>query len=182
LAKRDAGGGVEVEAQVDGFLAKFSPEIEKLARACRAKLRKRLPGATELVYDNTYALVIGFGPSERASEAFFSLVMYPRWINFFFLQGAKLADPHKLLKGSGSVVRHIRVDSAADFDRPEIRDLMDTALMNARKSIDPRASGKLVIKAIAAKQRPRRPVQKAGEEADEGVGRGLGSPPHTRIR
>jgi hypothetical protein len=161
VAKRSAGGGVEVgsaEAQLDGFLAKFTPEIEKLARACRAKLQKRLPGATELVYDNFNALVIGFGPSEKASEAFFSLVMYSRWINFFFLQGAKLADPLKVLRGSGSVVRHIVIGAASDFDRPEIRDLMDTALMNGRKSIDPRASGKLVIKAIAAKQRPRRPA------------------------
>ena len=158
MAKRDAGGELEVEAQLDGFLAKFTPEIEKLARACRAKLHKRLRGATELVYDNYNALVIGYGPSEKASEAYFSLVMYPRWINFFFLQGAKLADPHKLLKGSGNVVRHITIGAASDFDRPEIRDLMDTALMNARKSIDSRATSKLVIKAVVAKQRARRPA------------------------
>ncbi len=161
MAKRSASRGVEVdervEKQLDEFLAKFTPEIEKLARACRAKLRKRLPGATQMIYDNYNGLVIGFGPSEKASEAYFSLVMYPRWINFFFLQGAKLADPHKVLQGSGGVVRHIRIGAASDFDKPEIRDLMDTALMNARKSIEPGTVERVVIRAIAEKQRPRRP-------------------------
>jgi len=161
VAKRSTGGGVEidkqVEAQLDGFLAKFTPEIEKLARTCRAKLQKRLPGATQLIYDNYNGLVIGFGPSEKSSEAYFSLVMYPKWINFFFLQGAQLADPHKVLKGSGGVVRHIRIGAASDFDKPEIRDLMDTALMNARKSIEPDSIGRVVVRAIAEKQRARRP-------------------------
>lgn len=157
MAKRSASGGDEVEKQLDEFLARFTPEIEKLARACRAKLRKRLPGATQMIYDNYNGLVIGFGPSEKASEAYFSLVMYPKWINFFFLQGAKLADPHKLLKGSGGVVRHIRIGAASDFDKPEIRDLMDTALMNARKGIEPGTVERVVIRAIAEKQRPRRP-------------------------
>src|ERR1039458_9537409 len=65
----------------------------------------RLPGAVQLVYDNYNALVIGFGPSERASEASFSIVLYPRWVTLFFLQGAGLPDPRRLLKGSGKVVR-----------------------------------------------------------------------------
>ena len=46
-------------------------------RAVRAKLRKRLKGALEFVYDNYYSLVIGFGPSERPSEAIFSIVLLP---------------------------------------------------------------------------------------------------------
>jgi hypothetical protein len=38
-----------------------------------AKMRARLPGAVELVYDNYNALAIGFGPTERTSEAVFSI-------------------------------------------------------------------------------------------------------------
>jgi hypothetical protein len=158
MAKRSTGGGKEVEAQLDGFLAKYTPEIEKLARACLKKMRSRLPGAYELVYDNYNALAIGFCPSEKASEAIFSIALYPRWISLFFLQGAKLPDPHKLLKGSGNQARHIVLGSAADLDRPEIRDLMNTARMDAKKDIDPNGGGYLIVKSVAEKQRPRRPV------------------------
>lgn len=35
-------------------------------------------------------------------------------------QGASLNDPHGLLRGQGSRVRHIRLESADVLDRPEI--------------------------------------------------------------
>ena len=90
------------EAQLEGFLAKYTPEIAGLAKAALVKMRKRLPGAVEMVYDNYNALVIGFSPSERPSEAIFSIALYPRWVNLFFLQARGLRDPEKRLKGSAT--------------------------------------------------------------------------------
>jgi hypothetical protein len=146
------------EDQLDSFLDKFTPAVATLARACLAKMRTRLPGAVQIVYDNYNALAIGFGPSERASEAVFSIVLYPRWVTLFFLQGASLPDSKGLLKGKGKVVRHIVLDSAADLDRPAIQDLMAKAIKRAEADIDPNAMGRLVIRSVSAKQRPRRPA------------------------
>ncbi len=61
--------------QLDSFLAKYNPEISSLARSALAKMRKRLPGSLEMVYDNYNALVIGFVPNERPSDAIFSIVL-----------------------------------------------------------------------------------------------------------
>src|SRR6266542_837710 len=94
------------EAQLESFLGKYTPAIADQARVILSRMRERLPGAIQRVYDNYNALVIGFGPSEHASEAIFSIALYPRWVTLFFLQGAGLPDPHKLLKGSGKIVRH----------------------------------------------------------------------------
>jgi len=146
------------QAQLDIFIDKYTPEIAALARACLAKMRARLPGATQLVYDNYNALVVGFGPSEKTSHAIFSVAMYPRWVNLFFLQAApKLPDPHRLLKGSGNVVRSITIQSAAQLDQPAVQALITTALQRAIEPINPAAPGQLVIRSISAKQRPRRP-------------------------
>src|SRR5580658_6935123 len=95
------------KAQLASFLAKFTPEIEALAKEILAKMRKRYPTALELVYDNYNALAIGFGPTERSSEAIFSIALFPRWVSLFFLQANGLADPEKILRGNGSVVRHV---------------------------------------------------------------------------
>ena len=146
------------EGQLDGFLDKFTPTVATLARACLAKMRTRLPGAVEIAYDNYNALAIGFGPSERASEAIFSIVLYPRWVTLFFLRGAGLPDPKQLLKGKGKVVRHIVLGSAADLDQPAIQDLMAKALQRAEAGIDSNVAGRLVIRSISAKQRARRPA------------------------
>jgi hypothetical protein len=143
--------------ELDGFIDKFSLEMAALTRAVLEKMRKRLPGSTEMIYDNYNALVIGFGPSERASEAVFSIAVYPRWINLFFLQGASLPDADKILKGTGNQVRSIKITDAADLDKREVREIMKVAMNAADPPIDPKAKGRRVIRAIAPKQRPRRP-------------------------
>jgi hypothetical protein len=145
------------EKQLDRFLNAFSPEVSELARKALAKLRKRLPHAKELVYDNYNALAIGFAPTERASEGIFSIAVYPMHINFFFLQGAKLPDPDGLLQGEGSVVRHIRLEDEKTLDRADVKAMMATAMKMAEVPFDRKAEYKLVIKSVSAKQRPRRP-------------------------
>ena len=145
------------EQQLDRFLDAFMPEIAELARKVLVKLRKRLPHANELVYDNYNALAIGFAPSERASEGIFSIAIYPKHINFFFLQGAKLPDPDGLLKGEGSVVRHILLEDEKTLDRPDVKAMMATAIKMAKAPFDETAKYKLVIKSVSEKQRPRRP-------------------------
>jgi hypothetical protein len=148
------------EKQLTGFIAKFAPEVAGLIRAARKKMRERLPRAVELVYDNYNFFVIGYGPSERASEAIFSLAAQAKGVALCFLQGAGLPDPKAVLRGSGNVVRNIRLENAATLDRPEVRALMKAALVRAKRPLDPTGTHKLVIKSVSAKQRPRRPAAK----------------------
>src|SRR5262249_1026504 len=136
------------EKQLAKFMARYSAEIIATAEEALKKMRKRLPGAIELVYDNYNALVIGFGPTERASDAVFSIVLYPRWVTLFFLEGVGLPDPHKLLKGNGKQVRHIVLESASMLDLPAVQTLMKHALNQAEVKIDSKSAGHLVIKSI----------------------------------
>jgi hypothetical protein len=139
------------------FLAKFEPHVAVAARSALARLRKRLPGATELVYDNYNALAIGFGPSDKASEAIFSIAVFPRWVSLFFLQGAKLPDPDGVLQGAGTKVRHIVLTEPSVLEQSSVKKLMAIAMSSAKKPIDARQRRRLIIKSISAKQCPRRP-------------------------
>ena len=143
--------------QLAAFLARFTPEVAKLAKGALAKMRKLTPGALELVYDNYNALAIGFSPTERASDGIFSIAVFPRHPSLFFLQGAKLPDPAKRLRGSGNVVRHIVIEDLALFDDPDVRKLIDVALARAKVPLDGKQRRRVIIKSISAKQRPRRP-------------------------
>ena len=145
------------ESQLAGFLAKYSPEIQAQAEVVLAKMRARLPGAVEMVYDNYNALVCGFSPTERPSEAVFSVVFNPRHISICFIQGASLADPHGILVGSGNQVRHVKLFSPEDLDRPHIVETMQIALDHADPPFNPEQAYRLIIKSISAKQRPRLP-------------------------
>jgi hypothetical protein len=148
-------------AQLDTFLDKFTPDIAAQARAALRKMRARLPGAIELVYDNYNALAIGFSPTERTADAIFSIALFPRWVSLFFLlNGTRLRDPAGCLEGSGNQVRHIKLKHPALFDSPAVQDLIAQALELSERKIDPSQPRCLIIKSISPKQRPRQPVSK----------------------
>ena len=142
--------------QLASFISRFDPVIGKLARSARAALRKRLPTAIELVYDNYNALAIGFGSTERASDAIVSLAVYARGINLYFIYGATLPDPDHLLKGSGNQGRFIRLEDVAAFDRPAVAALVRAAIHHANPPLSATGRGHTVIKSVSAKQRSRR--------------------------
>jgi hypothetical protein len=145
----------DAELQLDQFIEKFSKDMGKRIRAARTKMRALMPEALELVYDNYNFFVIGYGPNEKAGDALFSLAAQAKGLSLCFLQGAKLPDPHKLLRGSGNVVRNIGLASADTLDDPKVRQLMDVALKCAKSPFPADGSHRLIIKSISAKQRPR---------------------------
>jgi hypothetical protein len=146
-------------AQLAGFLAKYTPAMAKEGRAALSRMRRLVPGAVQMVYDNWNGLVVGFGPTERPSEAVVSILVVTDHVSLCFIQDAPdLPDPERLLQGSGKVVRHIKLAAARDLDKPAIRALIRAAVSRSDVRFDPRARGKLVIRSISKKQRPRRPV------------------------
>lgn len=146
------------QQQLDTFLQKYSPEISKLGRGAITHLRKRLPGAICLIYDNYNALAVGFGPGPKPGDVVISVALYPRWVTLFFMRGATLPDPDGLLEGKGSRVRSIRLtEGLATLTAPEVDRLISAAVVQTGWKLTPRARGELVIQSVSEKQRPRRP-------------------------
>ena len=143
-------------AQLTSFIAKFTPAMAKQIRACRSAMRKILPTANELIYDNYNFFVIGFGPTERPYDCILSLASNSKGVGLCFLYGAKLPDPHKLLQGSGNQTRFVRLDGAASLRKPAIRALIMAAKSRSRAPFPKSGGHKLIIRSISPKQRPRR--------------------------
>jgi hypothetical protein len=145
--------------QLAGFMAKFTPAIAKEGRAALTRVRRLVPpSAVQMVYDNWNGLVVGFGPNERPSDAILSILVTIDHVTLCFINDApSLPDPVKLLKGSGNVVRHIRLTSARDLDAPAVKTLIKEAIRRSDVPFATRGPSKVIIKAISPKQRPRRP-------------------------
>ena len=138
------------EKQLAGFLSKFTPAMARLAHRAHKIMHARYPHAIRMVYDNYNFLVIGFGPSERPSEAIFSIALHARGALLCFLHGAKLSDPKKLLRGAGKQVRNLRLESADVLDRPEVKALMSQAVKKSAVPFDATVKGRLLLDALAA--------------------------------
>ena len=146
------------DQRLEAMLAEFTTDIAARAADAIGRLRARLPTATVLVYDNYNALAAGFLPNDRPSDAVVSIAVFPRWVTLCFLKnGPALPDPHGLLKGSGTRVRHLRLPEAAHLDTPAVAALLDAALAMAEPPMPIPPPGKLLIRSVSAKRRPRRP-------------------------
>jgi hypothetical protein len=148
------------ETRIASYFARYEPATASLGQALRAKLRARLPGLFEIVYvyEGQNALVISYSPTERGYEGLCSLAVYPDRVSLHFAQGALLskADPNRLLQGRGKTVRHVDLSSVADLDRADIAALFAAALEVAKVRLDENATGGVVIRAEAQKDRARR--------------------------
>lgn len=147
---------VDAEKQLRSFIAKFEPRHQVLIRTVRKSLRRRLPSAYELVYDNYNFFVIGYSPTDRPSDAIVSMAAGANGVGLCFVHGASLPDPKRILLGSGKQTRFIRLESAAVLERPEVAALFAGAIARAKPQLRARGRGELIIRSVSKKQRPRR--------------------------
>jgi hypothetical protein len=154
MAVSTSGGSAE--RQLAGFIRKFSAVDQQLIRAVRRALRARFSTAHELVYDNYNFFVIGYSPTERPSDAIVSMTARANSVGLCFTHGAKLPDPNNVLLGSGKQTRFIRIDSPQVLKRPEVEALVAAAIIQARAPLPRTGRGKLIVRSVSAKQRPRK--------------------------
>jgi len=146
----------EAESQLKSFIDKFDPKRQALIRAVRKAIRKRLPTANELVWDNYNFFVIGYSATERPSDSVVAIAAAANGVGLSFYRGATLPDPHRVLLGSGNQNRFIRLESADALARPEVEALIAAAVTQNKAPLATRVKGKLIIRSVSAKQRPRR--------------------------
>ena len=132
--------------QLNAIIDRQPRGMATLTKSVLARMRTRLPGTVEMVYDKQNSLVIGFCSAERGSNVINSIAVYSRWINLYFFEGDTLPDPEGLLQGTGSMVRSIRITDAADLDRPAVQALMAEALKCAEPPLNPRAKRRILLK------------------------------------
>jgi hypothetical protein len=151
-----ATASADAEKQLKSFIDKFEPKHQALIRATRKALRKRLPTANELAYDNYNFFALGYCSTERPSDCIVSIAAAANGVGLSFYRGATLPDPYGILLGSGNQNRFIRIESAERLARPEVQALIAAADAQAKTPLRASGSGKLIIRSISAKQKPRR--------------------------
>src|SRR5262249_16478974 len=125
-------------------------------RAVRSAVRKRFPTANELVWDNYNFFVIGYSPTEKPTDSIVSIAARANGVGLCFIHGAGLPDPKKLLLGSGNQTRFIRLESASRLGEPDVGALVAASLARSNTPLPAIGRGKLIIRSVSAKQRPRR--------------------------
>ena len=107
-------------------LARTTDTGRATAEAVRALVRRLHPDVVEVVWPNQGTVGWGVGP-RKMSEHYAYLAVHPKHVNLGFYRGAALADPAGVLSGTGKEMRHVRLTSPDDVDRPELVELLRAA-------------------------------------------------------
>jgi hypothetical protein len=142
-------------AQLSALLSRFSPKIVAQAKRCLTKLRRRLPGSLQLVYEYNHSVVVSFSQSEQGAEGIIALAIYPEWIRLYFQGGKFLPDPEGLLQGSAGV-RFVTLESASDLDHKNIEALFKAVIKHFEVTFARGRKGRMIIKSLAKKPKPKK--------------------------
>lgn len=144
------------EAQLRFFIGMFDTGKQRLIRSVRSAVRRRLPTANELVYDYYTFFVIGYSSSDHPKDGILAIAARPEGVRLYLMQGPRLPDPEKLLSGSGKQTRFIPVEAASRLKHPDVEALIAAAIDHAGVPLPRKVPGRLIIRSISAKRRPRR--------------------------
>jgi Domain of unknown function (DU1801) len=111
----------------ESILIEYDSAIQSLAKEVRALIYDVLPQTVEGVWTKQKIAGYGTGP-KKMTEHFSWISLAKKHVVFGFYYGTELPDPDKLLEGTGKLLRHIKIRSTADLQRPAVRRLLEVAV------------------------------------------------------
>ena len=106
--------------------------MQPIAKRLREIIVEIHPEHVEVVRLGDRAATFGLGP-KKMSEGYAYILPHDNWVNLGFYKGADLADPKRLLEGTGAKMRHVKVRSVEGAGQPGIRTLIEAALAERKR-------------------------------------------------
>ena len=113
--------------QLIEMLSRYDKRIRDLALAVRRVVLEEAPSASEIVFDANYTISDILTFTGRVKESFCFVTSHTNHVNLVFNRGAELRDPHNLLLGTGTQMRHIQIHGPADLQKP-LREYIQMAI------------------------------------------------------
>lgn len=120
--------------QFDDLVRLSSEPLKPVVQRLRALIREIHPEACEVVRLGDRAATYGCGP-RKMIDGYAYILPYRSWVNLGFYRGTSLTDPEKLLEGTGARMRHVKIRTVEDVERPGVRGLVREACAERRDAL-----------------------------------------------
>lgn len=106
-------------------------DVVSIALAARNAVLKSAGECSEIIYE-TYCISNAFTFTGKQGQGFIHIATYAQHVNLGFDRGTELDDPDELLKGTGKLIRHIRLTTIADVKQKFVIRLIEQAVAQGR--------------------------------------------------
>jgi len=117
-------------AELTGLLRRHDPDVQTVAFAMRSLVLGETGPFHETLFQfsrNNVVSILYSSTEKRMKDNICLIVVYRDHVNLLFPRGVDLKDPRGLLEGSGKAMRHVKMLSATDVERPGVRALIRQA-------------------------------------------------------
>ena len=119
---------VRRDPAIDEFLDREAGTLREIARYWFDVMRDCGEDVLELIHDGH--------PTACVEQAAFAYVnAYKAHVNVGFFRGAELADPSKLLEGTGKLMRHVKLRPDKEVDTEALHQLIDVAYLDMKSRL-----------------------------------------------
>jgi len=119
-------GSVKRDPAIDVWMKEHSGELGAIARRWFEVMRARGDDVRELLHDGHPTACVG-------DAAFGYVNAFTAHVNVGFFRGAELADPARLLEGTGKYMRHVKLRPERGVDAKALTKLINTAYVDMRR-------------------------------------------------
>ena len=112
------------------LLKRYDRGVQELTFALRELVLEELAPCCEYIVE-VYIVSILYGPTHRMKDGICYIGVIKDHVNLGFIRGSELADPQRILEGTGKQMRHIKIRNMSDLERPAIRAYLQEACERA---------------------------------------------------
>ena len=106
----------------EGALGAIAQRWFEIMRSCGDDIR-------ELLHDGHPTVCVG-------DAAFGYVNAFKAHVNVGFFRGAEIADPERLLEGTGKFMRHVKLRPEREIDATALRQLIETAYIDMKERVN----------------------------------------------
>jgi hypothetical protein len=121
---------VRRDSAIEGWMREHPGELGAIARRWFEVLRACGDEVRELLHDGHPTACVG-------DAAFAYVNAFTAHVNVGFFRGAELADPARLLEGTGKFMRHVKLRPEKEVDAAALTKLIETAYSDMRRRVTP---------------------------------------------
>jgi hypothetical protein len=112
---------------IEEFLKSYTPKVQEVSLELRKIAMELLPETEEILYEGWKNFTYGTGKSRTDKDLIIYIAPFKDSVNLGFYRGTNLPDKKKLLKGTGKLLRHIKLKTMADYEIEDIKQLITEA-------------------------------------------------------
>jgi hypothetical protein len=122
-------GAVKRDPAIEAWMTEHAGELGAIARRWFEVMRDCGDDVRELLHDGHPTACIG-------DAAFAYVNAFTAHVNVGFFRGAEIADPDRLLEGTGKFMRHVKLRPERDVDATALIKLIESAYTDMKRRLD----------------------------------------------